>query len=76
MALARELSVFDQPESGDMGARKAKITPFAAMFKKVLGAFQNRQSESDIERYINAHGGIMTDEIERKISRRYGAMVD
>ncbi|MEZ5851953.1 MAG: hypothetical protein R3D68_15010 [Hyphomicrobiaceae bacterium] len=76
MALARELSMFDSLESSDMGEPKATSATFGGMLKKALSAFKVRRADSDVERYINTHGGVLTDEMERQISRRFGAMVD
>lgn len=36
---------------------------------------RQRTAEREIARYIEAHGGHLTDEVERNISRKFGSVV-
>lgn len=36
-----------------------------------LASVRNARAEREIERYINAHGGVLTDNIEREIAQRF-----
>lgn len=36
-------------------------------------ASQHARTDSEIERFIAARGGVLTDEIERDISRKFGS---
>lgn len=44
-------------------------TWFARMFPS-----QAAQAESEVATFIEHHGGVITDDIEREISRRYGSI--
>jgi hypothetical protein len=49
--------------------------PRAGFFKRVLTAMiesRERAAEREIERYIAMHGGMLTDSIERDLSRNFG----
>jgi hypothetical protein len=37
-----------------------------------IHAAQRRRTEDEVARYIGANGGVITDELERQISRRFG----
>ena len=37
-----------------------------------LHAAQRRRTEAEVARYIRANGGVLTDELERQIGRRFG----
>lgn len=46
-----------------------------ALFRKLSAAVyeaQRRRAEAEIARFIAANGGIITDDLERQISRRFG----
>ncbi len=48
------------------------------ILKRIVGAMfeaRRRQADQEIARYITLNGGVMTDDLERAISRRYGAIV-
>lgn len=50
--------------------------PRVGFFKRFLTAMmeaRERAAEREIERYIAAHGGVLTDNIERDISRTFGS---
>jgi hypothetical protein len=45
------------------------------MFKRFMSAMieaRQRSAEREIERYITMHGGVLTDSIERDLSRTFG----
>lgn len=49
--------------------------PRAGFFARVLAAMieaRERAAEREIERYIANHGGVLTDSIERDLSRQFG----
>lgn len=53
----------------------AVTTGAAGLFKSIsarLSAAHQRRVDADVGRFIESHGGHLTDEIEREISRRYG----
>lgn len=52
-----------------------KPTPsiFSRMYAAVLESRQ-RQADREIEQFINRQGGMLTDSMEREISRRYGTL--
>ncbi len=46
-----------------------------SFFKRFLTALidaRQRSAEREIERYISMHGGVLTDSIERDLSRTFG----
>jgi hypothetical protein len=43
-------------------------------FENFLRSVQMTEQESAVERFINANGGSLTDDLEREISRRFGNM--
>lgn len=45
---------------------------FATLLARLFAARSPRQSE--VERFIKANGGVLTDSLEREISRRFGNM--
>jgi hypothetical protein len=45
-----------------------------ARLKAAFGAGDSTQKADEIGAYIEAHGGVLTDDIERAISRRFGHM--
>jgi hypothetical protein len=44
-------------------------------FVKALRDSRRRAVEREVERFIQCHGGRLTDELEREISRRFGGIV-
>lgn len=49
--------------------------PRTGFFKRVLAALieaRERSAEREIERYIAMNGGVLTDSIERDLSRTFG----
>jgi len=48
--------------------RNASITARATDWLRALRASRN---DSQIERYINEHGGMLTDSLEREITRKF-----
>ena len=58
---------------GAADATKGAIKPsLARRFYDALVQSRQRTAEREIEAYIARHGGVMTDEIERGISRNFG----
>ncbi len=54
----------------------ATATP--SLFARVLDVLRSarlRRSEADIAAFLESHGGVLTDDLERQISRRFGHMV-
>jgi hypothetical protein len=43
-------------------------------FENFLRSVQMTEQETEVERFINARGGALTDDLEREISRRFGNM--
>lgn len=46
-----------------------------SVFKRFFAALieaRQRSAEREIERYISMHGGVLTDSIERDLSRTFG----
>jgi hypothetical protein len=39
-------------------------------------AAERKDRESKVARYINDNGGVLTDELERQISRNFGRIVE
>lgn len=59
----------------DTAAAKAGVKGwFSRVLTSMLTA-RRRQSDAEIARYIAVNGGVLTDEMERAISRRYGGIV-
>jgi hypothetical protein len=72
---------YDADWAGDLAAAPSVITTRkpvkAGFFKRFYAAMiasRQRTAEREIERYIAARGGVITDQIERELSRSYGAM--
>jgi hypothetical protein len=47
-----------------------RLSPFQAILKAMMQSRQ-RQADREIARYIALNGGKLTDEIERRIERRF-----
>ncbi|MEZ5855498.1 MAG: hypothetical protein R3D67_12445 [Hyphomicrobiaceae bacterium] len=61
---------------GGTSHNPASLVGVGAFFKRMGDAFmaaQRRRVEREIEHYVVTHGGVLTDEIERRISRQFGA---
>lgn len=56
-------------------SRQASRNLFVRALEALADA-RRRQAEREIGRYIEENGGRMTDDLERRISRRYGSSVD
>ena len=50
---------------------KGAVGLFAALAERLTRARQ-RRVDSEIGRFLQAHGGQLTDDLERQISRRFG----
>lgn len=66
------------PESGTAAPRFARLglPTFANGFRFVMGAIGDARrcrADRDIERLIQQNGGVLSDEVERRISRLLGA---
>jgi hypothetical protein len=48
------------------------IGDFLERLSAKVHAAQRRRVEAEVARYIAANGGVVTDEIERQIGRRFG----
>jgi hypothetical protein len=70
--MPRGLALFHHHDTGVAHAlhldRAADAVKHAA--DRVSAYFAARQ-DREIERFINEHGGVMTDDLEREIGRRY-----
>jgi hypothetical protein len=42
---------------------------------RLRGLFRADRTDEGVEAFIQANGGVLTDQLEREISRRYGTMV-
>jgi hypothetical protein len=50
-----------------------------ALFERLsdrMYAAERKDRESKVARYINDNGGVLTDELERQISRNFGRIVE
>lgn len=59
--------------------RETSATENLSLLDRISQVFytnRQRRTERAVERYIQSHGGEMTDNMEREISRRFGNMVD
>jgi len=57
-------------------AEAVKTPPRQGFMKRLMTALieaRQRTAEREIERYIAMHGGVLTDSLERDISRTFGA---
>jgi hypothetical protein len=49
---------------------------FAGLFSAILGRFdrsRQRRIDSEVGEFIESHGGQLTDDLERQISRKFGS---
>jgi len=56
----------------------AEAHPRPGLFSRVLAALMTMQrlrAEAEVARFIDRHGGRITDDLEREISRRFGGPV-
>lgn len=63
-----DMATAERAEAGDVVTRPG-------VFKRIMNAMieaRERAAEREIERYIIAHGGVLTDSIERDLSRTFG----
>ena len=63
-------------------AGKPSMAPVVGGIKGLLKRFAARsalkrqsENESEVARFINEHGGVLTDDLERQISREFGTRV-
>lgn len=67
------------PAGADAGfrtpARPARAASLLARVVAALTASRQRQAEAEVERYVVMNGGVLTDQLERDISRHYGNQV-
>ncbi len=73
--MARDLA-FDINVAGTDA--KAAAPARVSLFQRIadaLTASRTRRAQSEVERYIAMHGGVLTDDLERAISRRFGRTV-
>ena len=65
--------------SADFAPARAPAAATAPnLFARVLDILRSarlRRSESDIAEFLQSQGGVLTDDLERQISRRFGHMV-
>ncbi|MBV1695692.1 MAG: hypothetical protein KGP27_14630 [Hyphomicrobiales bacterium] len=59
----------------DTSAAKANVQGWFTRALTTILTARRRQADAEIARYIALNGGVMTDEMERAISRRYGGIV-
>lgn len=68
---------FGMPSGAPGRARRKTGSGFGpAIVTWFKGLFANRAAvqETEIATFIEHHGGVMTDDVEREISRRFGLM--
>lgn len=61
----------------DIEARASAVSR-PSLFTRIAHAVhesRRRRTESEIARYIRRNGGVMTDNMEREISRKFGGIV-
>ena len=61
--------------AGNGAADATRSVAKPSVFRRVLNALvesRQRAAEREIEAYINRHGGTLTDDLERAISRNFG----
>lgn len=66
---------FGMPSGAPGRSRRKSGTSFAKMFFERVAAFfahDHTKQESEIATFIEHRGGVLTDDIEREISRRFG----
>ena len=56
------------------GKDQASKLSIFGRFYAALMASRQAQADREIEQYIQRQGGVLTDNVEREISRRYGTM--
>lgn len=68
------------PSAGtDTSAATEPIQERVGLFGRIASSIQasrERAAAREIKRYIDLNGGVLTDTLEREISRRYGTLVD
>ncbi len=69
----------DYADIADFGAKRATApaVPQTSLFRRVadgLAQARRRRNGREVAQFIQAHGGHLTDELEREISRRFGHM--
>lgn len=70
-ALKGEIAV----PSVDAAAAKAGIVGWLSRVHTALMASRRRKADAEVAHFIAANGGVLTDDLERAISRRYGNIV-
>ena len=61
--------------AGAGAANAAQGRSKSGIFKRFMAALmlsRQRSAEREIEAYVARHGGVLTDELERSISRNFG----
>jgi hypothetical protein len=59
----------------DTSAAKAGVKGWFTRAAASIVTARRRRADAEIARFIALNGGVMTDEMERAISRRYGGIV-
>ena len=68
--------VVDARESRKPAARPHfSLTAFFERLSDAMYAADRRRAESDVARFVRENGGVLTDDLERQMSRRYGRIV-
>jgi hypothetical protein len=68
--MAKDIAFSNTDFFGTGGKAEAK----ASLFERGLSwfaALRIARTDSEIERYINEHGGVLTDSLEREISQKF-----
>lgn len=55
---------------------RLSLTAFLERLSERMYASERRERESNVTRFINENGGVLTDELERRISRNFGRMIE
>ena len=70
--MAKGLALFHHHDTGI--AHALKLDSAADLVKRAadrVSVYFASRTDREIERFIQEHGGVMTDDLEREISRRY-----
>lgn len=66
-------------EAGKAETEARPLFSLSGLFARISDALydsERRRNESDVARFIENNGGVLTDDLERQISRRYGRIVE
>jgi len=70
--IAYDSSSFDSTATIVVAPKKADVLAYVRSIFDRIRAREDARAESRIEAFINLHGGELTDDLERQISREFG----